>query len=99
MDKLSRTNQLDESPLTRPCTIDNDDGRSTMTIDDRRWPIADRRRYGLQSAMNTFVSPSTFQFRFDPKTSFFPSGENIGKPSKVSLKVTCSRPLPSRFTR
>ncbi len=27
-----------------------------------------------------------------------PSGENIGKPSKPSVKVICSRPLPSTFT-
>ncbi len=38
-----------------------------------------------QSAMKMFVSPGFFAFRFDAKTNFFPSGENIGKPSKVSL--------------
>ena len=28
-----------------------------------------------------------------------PSGENIGNPSKVGLKVTCSSPVPSRLMR
>ena len=41
--------------------------------------------YSTQSAMKTFVSPCDFAFRFDAKTSFFPSGENIGNPSNVSL--------------
>ncbi len=40
--------------------------------------------YSAQSAMKTFVSPTRFPFRFEAKTSFFPSGENIGKPSKPS---------------
>ena len=56
-------------------------------------------RYCTQSAIKTFVSPSDFAFRFDPNTSCFPSGENIGKPSKVALNVTCSRPVPSRLTK
>src|SRR6266404_4530842 len=41
--------------------------------------------YSTQSAMKMFVSPRTFPLRFEAKTSFFPSGENIGKPSNVSL--------------
>ena len=45
--------------------------------------------------MKTFVSPSIFALRFDANTRCLPSGENIGKPSNVSLKVTCSRPVPS----
>src|SRR5205085_11065595 len=49
----------------------------------------------IQSAMKTFVSPFTFPLRFEAKTSFLPSGENIGKPSKVSLYVMRSRPVPS----
>ena len=40
--------------------------------------------YSAQSAMKTFVSPRRFPFRFEAKTSFLPSGENIGKPSKPS---------------
>src|SRR6185369_14519768 len=51
--------------------------------------------YSTQSAMNTFVSPCFFALRFDANTSFFPSGENIGNPSNVSLNVIRSRPLPS----
>ena len=51
--------------------------------------------HSIQSAMNTFVSPRLLALRFDAKTNFFPSGENIGKPSKVSLSVMRSRPLPS----
>src|SRR5215467_11175113 len=43
--------------------------------------------YSTQSAMKTFVSPCFAECLFDAKTSFLPSGENIGKPSKVSLKV------------
>jgi len=42
------------------------------------------RVYSAQSAMKTFVSPTRFPFRFEAKTSFLPSGENIGKPSKPS---------------
>ena len=50
--------------------------------------------------MNTFVSPFDLaRCRFDAKTSCVPSGENIGKPSNVSLNVTCSRPVPSRLIR
>ena len=45
--------------------------------------------------MNTFVSPCVFALRFDANTSFFPSGENIGNPSNVSLKVIRSKPVPS----
>ena len=52
-----------------------------------------------QSAINTFVSPSAFAFRFEAKTRCFPSGENIGNPSNVSLNVTRSRPVPSTLTR
>ena len=51
--------------------------------------------YSTQSAMNTFVSPRVFALRFEAKTSFLPSGENIGKPSNVSLKVMRSSPVPS----
>src|SRR5690606_20626708 len=39
---------------------------------------------GTQSAIKTLVSPSLAALRFEAKTSFLPSGENIGKPSKVS---------------
>jgi len=41
--------------------------------------------YSTQSAINTFVSPSFAPLRFEAKTSFLPSGENIGKPSNDSL--------------
>ena len=47
--------------------------------------------------MNTFVSPSALALRFEANTSFLPSGENIGKPSNVSLYVMRSRPVPSRL--
>src|SRR6266540_2137102 len=42
------------------------------------------RVYSAQSAMKTFVSPTRLPLRFEAKTSFLPSGENIGKPSKPS---------------
>ena len=58
-----------------------------------------RRDQFTQSAMNTLVSPSIFALRFDAKTRCRPSGENIGKPSNVSLNVTCSSPVPSRLIR
>ena len=45
--------------------------------------------------MKTFVSPSDFALRFEANTMRLPSGENIGNPSKVSLKVMRSRPVPS----
>jgi len=35
--------------------------------------------------MNTLVSPWTLPLRLDAKTSFFPSGLNIGNPSNVLL--------------
>jgi len=41
--------------------------------------------HSTQSAMKTFVSPWVLALRFEAKTNFLPSGENIGKPSKVSL--------------
>ncbi len=56
-----------------------------------------RRAAYFQSAMKTLVSPSTFPSRFDAKTRCLPSGENMGKPSNVSLKVIRSRPVPSRL--
>ena len=43
--------------------------------------------YSTQSAMKIFVSPVLAALRFEAKTSFFPSGENIGNPSNVSLNV------------
>src|ERR1044071_7316197 len=58
-------------------------------IGNRKYP------HSAQSAINTFVSPRTCEWRLDAKTSFLPSGENIGKPSNVSLNVMRSRPLPS----
>src|SRR5262245_48578528 len=48
----------------------------------------------LKSAMNRFVSVGFVEWRLDAKMSFEPSGVNIGKPSNVSLKVICSRPVP-----
>ena len=57
-----------------------------------------RRRYSTQSAMKTFVSPGRRPFRFEAKTSFRPSGENMGNPSNASLAVIRSRPVPSSFT-
>jgi len=41
--------------------------------------------YGIQSAMKTFVSCGTLALRPEIHTSFFPSGLNIGKPSKPSV--------------
>ena len=41
--------------------------------------------YGTQSPIKMFVSCGAFAFRFEAHTSFFPSGENIGKPSNPSL--------------
>ena len=51
--------------------------------------------YSTQSAMKMFVSPRVLALRFEAKTSFLPSGVNIGKPSKVSSKVMRSSPVPS----
>ena len=48
--------------------------------------------------MNTLVSPLAFWNRFDAKTSFLPSGENIGKPSNDAFHVTRSSPVPSTLT-
>jgi hypothetical protein len=41
--------------------------------------------YGAQSPMKMFVSCGALALRFDAHTSFLPSGENMGKPSKPSL--------------
>src|SRR5829696_10435795 len=57
--------------------------------------FARKNSYSTQSAMNTFVSPDFSALRLDANTSFFPSGENIGNPSNVSLKVIRSKPVPS----
>ena len=48
-------------------------------------PLSHERSYSTQSAMNMSVSCGFLAFRFEPKTSFFPSGENMGKLSKTSL--------------
>src|SRR5262249_822793 len=56
-----------------------------------------RRDQGTQSAMKMLVSPCFAAFLLDAKTSFFPSREKSGNPSKVSFDVTLSRPLPSSF--
>ena len=53
------------------------------------------RVHSAQSAMKTLVSPCLAALRFEQKTIFLPSGENIGNPSKVSLNVTRSSPEPS----
>src|SRR5262245_47984772 len=42
----------------------------------------------FHSARKMLVSPGIFPYRFDANTSFFPSGENMGKPSKSLLVVT-----------
>ncbi len=54
----------------------------------------------IQSARNRSVSPAsaTVGCRFDAKTSFEPSGENIGKPSKPPVYVMRSRFEPSVST-
>ncbi len=41
--------------------------------------------YGAQSAMKMLVSCGALALRFDAQTSFFPSGLNMGKPSKPGL--------------
>ena len=41
--------------------------------------------YGTQSAMKILVSCGALALRFEAHTSFFPSGLNMGKPSKPSL--------------
>ncbi len=41
--------------------------------------------YGTQSAMKILVSCGALALRFDAQTSFFPSGLNMGKPSKPGL--------------
>src|SRR5512147_2866290 len=53
------------------------------------------RHHSSQSAMKMSVSRGFCELRFDPKTIFFPSGENMGKLSNTLLKVTRSRPVPS----
>jgi hypothetical protein len=67
-------------------------------LKDKIYP-APRADHSTQSAMKTFVSPGRLPFRFEAKTSRFPSGENMGNPSNVSFQVTRSRPVPSSFTR
>src|SRR5688500_15173728 len=74
-------------------------------------PVRGEEGYGLggtssllqkghfQSAMNTFVSPSRAALRLEAKTSFRPSGENIGNPSNDSPNVICSSPVPSTLTK
>src|SRR5437667_6272993 len=57
------------------------------------------RDQGFQSAMKTLVSPGRFPWRLEEKTSLDPSRENMGNPSKVSLKVTRSNPVPSGLIR
>ena len=42
-------------------------------------------RHSTQSAIKILVSPCFAALRFDANTSFFPFGENIGKPSNVLL--------------
>ena len=61
-------------------------------------PRDDMPGYGTQSAMKMLVSCGTLPLRPETHTSFFPSGLNIGKPSKPSVKVIRSRFLPSRST-
>jgi hypothetical protein len=51
-------------------------GRAPADSGDRNGP------YSTQSTTNRFVSPGFLPPRFEAKTSFLPSGENIGKPSK-----------------
>ena len=51
--------------------------------------------YSTQSTRNRLVSPGSLPPRLLAKTSRLPSGENIGKPSKVGSLVIRSRPLPS----
>src|ERR1043165_7447370 len=65
---------------------------------NRKKKIQNRKFYSIQSAMKTLVSPRTLPLRFEAKASLWPSGENMGKPSKEGLKVICSRPVPSVLT-
>ena len=44
-----------------------------------------RNAYGTQSPIKIFVSCGALALRFDAHTNFFPSGENMGKPSNPSL--------------
>ncbi len=53
----------------------------------------------IQSATKMLVSCSTLALRLLAKTRRFPSGLNMGNPSKVGFAVTCSRPVPSRAMR
>src|SRR5690606_8587756 len=68
---------------------------SSRTHAPRSWLLASAfiATQSTQSAMKTFVSPGVAELRFDAKTSFLPSGENIGKPSKSAAYVTRSRPV------
>lgn len=66
-------------------------------------PLKDMPQGGLRSqasdAMKILVSPGIRALRLEAKTSFRPSGENMGKPSKVGLKVIRSSPVPSSLMR
>lgn len=45
-------------------------------------PNRAKSSYQRQSTMNALVSPSTLPLRLEANTSFLPSWENMGKPSK-----------------
>ncbi len=53
----------------------------------------------IQSATKMLVSWGTLPLRLLAKAMRFPSGLNMGKPSKVGLAVTRSSPVPSRLMR
>ena len=54
---------------------------------------------GRHSARNRLVSPRARAPRLDENASQRPSGENIGKPSKVGSRVTATGSPPWRSTR
>ena len=75
-----------------------DMGSGLLTLTIRNSSLVNRDQ-GFQFAMKMLVSPGRFPCRLEAKTSLDPSRENIGNPSKVSLKVTFSNPEPSRLIR
>ncbi|PCC72174.1 hypothetical protein SAMN02745121_01383 [Nannocystis exedens] len=67
-------------------------GRARQAPEDRSFGTAAQSTH---SARNTSVSPWVLAPRLEANTRCLPSRVNIGKPSKVSLKVTCSWFWPS----
>jgi hypothetical protein len=55
--------------------------------------------HSIQSAIKISVAWGFWGFLLEAKTSFFPSGVNMGKLSKTLLYVILSRPVPSMLMK